>query len=108
MTEHKSILFSTIYCPTPAFPKGSLRSSTSRYLRRVRIPAGSAPITDAAVRFFEDQVDKENLDRLRALYKALLESMSVVQIDVWDPINGPKIFDSLKTRANDNRRFDPE
>jgi hypothetical protein len=51
-----------------------------------------------SVRFFEDQVNKENLDRLRALYKALLESMSVVQIDVWDPINGPKIFDSLNSR----------
>jgi hypothetical protein len=51
-----------------------------------------------AVRFFEEQVDKENLDRLRALYRALLESMSVVQIDVWDPINGPKIFDSLNSR----------
>ena len=24
--------------------------------------------------------------------------MSVVQIDVWDPINGPKIFDSLNSR----------
>jgi uncharacterized protein with ParB-like and HNH nuclease domain len=33
----------------------------------------------AAVRFFEEQVDKENIERLRSLYKALLESMSVVQ-----------------------------
>ncbi len=52
----------------------------------------------AAVRFFEEQVEKENLQRLRNLYTALLESMSVVQIDVWDPINGPKIFDSLNSR----------
>jgi len=52
------------------------------------------------VRFFEDQVEKENLDRLRALYKALLESMSVVQIDVWDPINGPKIFDARTPGRN--------
>lgn len=52
----------------------------------------------AAVQFLEEQAEKENLDRLRALYKALLESMSVVQIDVWDPINGPKIFDSLNSR----------
>lgn len=52
----------------------------------------------AALRFFEEQVEKENLPRLRKLYTALLESMSVVQIDVWDPINGPKIFDSLNSR----------
>jgi uncharacterized protein with ParB-like and HNH nuclease domain len=52
----------------------------------------------AAVRFFDEQVEKENLQRLRNLYTALLESMSVVQIDVWDPINGPKIFDSLNSR----------
>ena len=51
-----------------------------------------------AIRFFEEQVKKEGIDRLRALYKALLESMSVVQIDVWDPRNGPKTFDSLNSR----------
>ncbi len=52
----------------------------------------------AALRFFDGQVKQEGLGRLTALYKALLESMSVVQIDVWDPINGPKIFDSLNSR----------
>jgi uncharacterized protein with ParB-like and HNH nuclease domain len=52
----------------------------------------------ASLRFFEEQVEKENLERLRGLYKALLESMSVVQIDVWDPMNGPKIFDALNSR----------
>ncbi|HET8890944.1 MAG TPA: DUF262 domain-containing HNH endonuclease family protein [Candidatus Angelobacter sp.] len=52
----------------------------------------------AMLKFFEEQVEKENIDRLRSLYQALLESMSVVQIDVWDPINGPKIFDSLNSR----------
>ncbi len=52
----------------------------------------------AALRFFDSQVKQEGLDRLTALYKSLLESMSVVQIDVWDPINGPKIFDSLNSR----------
>lgn len=52
----------------------------------------------AALRFFEEQIELEGLDRVRALYKALLESMSVVQIDVWDPTNGPKIFDSLNSR----------
>lgn len=52
----------------------------------------------AALRFFDEQVQKENIERLRALYKALLEFISVVQIDVWDPTNGPKIFDSLNSQ----------
>jgi hypothetical protein len=52
----------------------------------------------AALRFFEEQVRTEGIDRLKGLYKFLLESMSVVQIDVWDPTNGPKIFDSLNSR----------
>ena len=52
----------------------------------------------AAIRFFEDQCEQEGLDRVRAIYKALLESISVVQIDVWDPTNGPKIFDALNSR----------
>jgi len=51
----------------------------------------------AALRFFEVQVQTEGLKRLKDLYKFLLESMSVVQIDVWDPTNGPKIFDSLNS-----------
>lgn len=52
----------------------------------------------AAVRFFKDQLALEGVERVQAIYKALLESMSVVQIDVWDPTNGPKIFDSLNSR----------
>lgn len=52
----------------------------------------------SALRFFDDQVKKETVERLRALYGALLDSISVVQIDVWDPTNGPKIFDSLNSQ----------
>src|SRR5690348_1554935 len=52
----------------------------------------------SALRFFKSQFDQEGLDRLRSVYQAMLESMSVVQIDVWDPTNGPKIFDSLNSR----------
>jgi hypothetical protein len=52
----------------------------------------------AAVRFFSEQVENEGIERLRKLYTALLETMSVVQIDVWDPTNGPKIFDSLNSQ----------
>lgn len=51
-----------------------------------------------AIRFLSDQVKNEGLDRIREITKALLEHMSVVQIDVWDPANGPKIFDSLNSR----------
>ena len=52
----------------------------------------------AACRFFGEQVEHEGLQRLKQLYDAMLNSMSVVQIDVWDPTNGPKIFDSLNSR----------
>lgn len=52
----------------------------------------------SALRFFEEQFEQEGIERVRAIYKAMLELMSVVQIDVWDPTNGPKIFDSLNSR----------
>jgi hypothetical protein len=52
----------------------------------------------AAKRFFKDQVEKYGTDRVSSLLNALLERMSVVQIDVVDPTNGPKIFDSLNSR----------
>lgn len=52
----------------------------------------------SALRFFKSQFEQGGLDRVRAVYQAMLESMSVVQIDVWDPTNGPKIFDSLNSR----------
>lgn len=51
----------------------------------------------AALRFFTEQAENEGLDRLRALYTALLDSVSIVQIDVNDPTDGPKIFDSLNS-----------
>lgn len=50
-----------------------------------------------ALRFFEEQRNNEGLSRVKDLYTALLEFMTVVQIDVWDPTNGPKIFDSLNS-----------
>jgi len=52
----------------------------------------------AALRFLSNQAKLESVDRLRDIYSALLEQISVVQIDVFDPINGPKIFDSLNSR----------
>ncbi len=53
---------------------------------------------NAANRFFKDELAQGGLDRVRAIYSYMLNRISVVQIDVWDPTNGPKIFDSLNSR----------
>jgi len=52
----------------------------------------------ATVRFLEGQHKQAGVDRVRQIVHALLDYMSVVQIDVFDPTNGPKIFDSLNSR----------
>jgi len=52
----------------------------------------------AALRFLKSEYDQGGFDRVRSVYGTLLQSMSVVQIDVSDPTNGPKIFDSLNSR----------
>lgn len=50
------------------------------------------------LRFLRRQFDSEGIGRIEEIYTALLEKVSLVQIDVWDPTNGPKIFDSLNSR----------
>lgn len=52
----------------------------------------------ASVKFLREEEKQGGIGRIRDIYKCLLEKISVVQIDVWDPINGPKIFDSLNAR----------
>lgn len=52
----------------------------------------------SALRFMNEGYSQGSLERIRAIYEALLDQISVVQIDVWDPTNGPKIFDSLNSR----------
>lgn len=52
----------------------------------------------AAKRFFRSQLDQGGIERVREAYTCLLQRVSVVQIDVQDPTNGPKIFDSLNSR----------
>jgi hypothetical protein len=52
----------------------------------------------SALRFFEKEVEEAGIQRLRDIYRVLVEFLSVVQIDVWDPMNGPKIFDSLNSQ----------
>ncbi|MGN6482468.1 DUF262 domain-containing protein [Luteibacter sp.] len=51
-----------------------------------------------AVRFLAEQVRLEGTERLRAIYSSLLNAVSVVQIVVRNPVDGPKIFDSLNSR----------
>lgn len=50
-----------------------------------------------AVRFMKEQVDQGGIKRIQDIYTSILSCMSVVQIDVNDPTNGPKIFDSLNS-----------
>lgn len=52
----------------------------------------------AARRFFKVQFAQGGTERVAAVYGAILENLTVVQIEVQDPTNGPKIFDSLNSR----------
>lgn len=54
----------------------------------------------AALRFLDQQAKDGGLERITQIYTAILESMSVVQIVVADPTNGPKIFDSLNSQQH--------
>jgi hypothetical protein len=51
-----------------------------------------------AVSFLRREYQQGGVARLQSIYECLLKKMSVVQIDVWDPTNGPKIFDALNSR----------
>lgn len=53
---------------------------------------------DAAKRFFDNFAETEGGNRVKEILDAMLERMSIVQIDVVDPTSGPKIFDSLNSR----------
>ena len=53
---------------------------------------------EAAKRFFRHQEDTFGISQVLTIIGALLDRMSVVQIDVLDPTNGPKIFDGLNSR----------
>lgn len=52
----------------------------------------------SAKRFFASQFREGGTERVSAVYSAMLEHLTVVQIEVQDPTNGPKIFDSLNSR----------
>lgn len=53
---------------------------------------------DAARGFFRHHARMFGVEQVISILNAMLERMSVVQIDVLDPTNGPKIFDSLNSR----------
>jgi hypothetical protein len=53
---------------------------------------------DAAKNFFKHHARAFGVEQVSTILNAMLERMSVVQIDVLDPTNGPKIFDSLNSR----------
>jgi hypothetical protein len=73
------------YLPTPLPDTGSDKGPLKTNYR-------------AAVRFLEDQHAQGGIERIKLITSAALEFVSVVQIDVNDPTNGPKIFDSLNSR----------
>ncbi len=86
LTKEKT--FSEKLAPFAFKPLPAVGSETGRLSTNYR----------AILRFLANQVKLEQISRLRAIYTALLGQISVVQIDVFDPINGPKIFDSLNSR----------
>ncbi len=49
-------------------------------------------------RFFMEEFDQGGLERVRQIYEVFLNNFTVVQIDVLDPTDGPKIFDSLNSK----------
>lgn len=51
----------------------------------------------AACRFMREQVKQGGVNRIDDVLKAMIWSLSIVQIDVKDPTNGPGIFSSLNS-----------
>ena len=49
-------------------------------------------------RFFSDEFAQGGIERVRKIYEVFLNNFTVVQIDVLDPTDGPKIFDSLNSK----------
>jgi len=47
---------------------------------------------NAFKRFFAQEFAQSGIERIREIYNAVFESFTLVQIDVLDPTDGPKIF----------------
>lgn len=52
----------------------------------------------SALRFLNQEFEQGGMERIESIYEIVLQKISVVQIDVLDPTDGPKIFDSLNSR----------
>jgi hypothetical protein len=50
-----------------------------------------------AKKFFKNEFQEGGIVRVKALYTAVLQNMTIVQIDIKDALSGPKIFDSLNS-----------
>ena len=50
-----------------------------------------------AKKFFKSEFQEGDLDRVKGLFTAILQNMTIVQIDIKNALNGPKIFDSLNS-----------
>lgn len=72
---------------------------TVKYLTATS-PKPSKRITtnfEAAVKFFKQHLDDGGVDRVLELVNIIRDRLSVVVIEVKDPLSGPKIFDSLNS-----------
>lgn len=47
--------------------------------------------------FFKEQVELAGVERIREIREALLEKMTLVEIQVKSPVDGPKIYNSLNS-----------
>lgn len=75
--------------PSYGAPRGPLRNNYNRFKK-----------------FFADEFTQGGIDRVRSVYEVFLNSFTVVQIDVLDPTDGPKIFDSLNSKQEPMRISD--
>lgn len=76
-------------------PTSSVNNSNSRILKNYKsFCRYYLNAYDAA----EKEAKEEGIKRLRELYYKLIYNMSIVQIVVLDPTNGPKIFNSLNSQ----------
>jgi hypothetical protein len=57
-------------------------------------------------RFFSEELAQGSIERVRQIYSVFLNNFTVVQIDVLDPTDGPKIFDSLNSKQEPMRISD--
>lgn len=67
--------------PTYGSNRGPLRNNYNRFKR-----------------FFVEELEQGGIERVRHIYEVFLNNFTVVQIDVLDPTDGPKIFDSLNSK----------